>query len=92
MGAVTMLAAAPGAVRSGAGAGAGPEIRRLGLTEHGAALSAMRAFTAARGAGTADQIWLTEHYPVYTLGLAHKREHVLDARGIPVVATDRGGR
>lgn len=52
----------------------------------------MRAFTAARGATTPDQIWLCEHAPVYTLGQAGKPEHVLNAGAIPVVACDRGGQ
>jgi lipoyl(octanoyl) transferase len=52
----------------------------------------MRAFTATRHADTADEIWLCEHAPVYTLGLAGKREHILNAGTIPVVHTDRGGQ
>jgi lipoyl(octanoyl) transferase len=52
----------------------------------------MRAFTAARQADTADEIWLCEHAPVYTLGLAGKSEHIINARTIPVVRTDRGGQ
>ncbi|HEX4326317.1 MAG TPA: lipoyl(octanoyl) transferase LipB [Burkholderiales bacterium] len=67
-------------------------VRRLGLTEHAAAFAAMRQFTAARDANSPDEIWLTEHAPVYTLGLAGKPEHVLDPGHIPVVAIDRGGQ
>lgn len=52
----------------------------------------MRAFTEARGADTEDELWLVEHDPVYTQGLAGKAEHVLDAHGIPIVATNRGGQ
>ena len=52
----------------------------------------MQAFTAARGAGTPDEIWLTEHPPVYTLGLAGRREHLLRDNGIPTVKVDRGGQ
>lgn len=55
-------------------------------------LAAMRAFTVSRTPDTADEIWLVEHAPVYTLGLAGRREHILDARDIPVVATERGGQ
>jgi lipoyl(octanoyl) transferase len=73
-------------------AAAGMVAKRLGLTTHAEALAAMRAFTAARDADTPDEIWLTEHHPVYTLGLAGKSEHVLNPRGVPVVATDRGGQ
>jgi len=52
----------------------------------------MQAFTAARDSDTADEIWLTEHDPVYTLGLAGRREHLLRDNGIPVLALDRGGQ
>jgi len=54
--------------------------------------AAMRAFTAARSAGTEDELWLVEHDPVFTQGLAGRDEHVLDAGTIPVVRTDRGGQ
>ncbi|GAC1356233.1 MAG: lipoyl(octanoyl) transferase LipB [Variovorax sp.] len=53
---------------------------------------AMQEFTAARGASTADEVWLCEHDPVFTLGVAGKPEHVLDAGAIPVLRTDRGGQ
>ena len=52
----------------------------------------MQAFTAARNAETPDEIWLTEHAPVYTLGLAGRREHLLRDNGIPVIKVDRGGQ
>ena len=67
-------------------------VKDLGVTDYSDTLAAMRAFTAARNATTADEIWLTEHPPVYTLGLAGKAEHVLNPRGIPVVQSDRGGQ
>ena len=67
-------------------------IKHLGLTEHAATFAAMRGFTATRDVSTPDEIWLTEHPPVYTLGLAGKPGHVLNPRGIPVVAIDRGGQ
>tara|TARA_A100000171_G_C2133433_1_gene148288 strand:- start:1731 stop:2393 length:663 start_codon:yes stop_codon:yes gene_type:complete len=53
---------------------------------------AMRAFTEARNNETVDEIWLVEHEPVYTLGLAGKMEHVLNSGAIPIVKTDRGGQ
>ena len=53
---------------------------------------AMREFTACRDESTADQLWLCEHEPVFTHGVAGKPAHVLDAGGIPVVQTDRGGQ
>jgi lipoyl(octanoyl) transferase len=52
----------------------------------------MQAFTAARTPDTPDEIWLTEHSPVYTLGLAGRREHLLRDNGIPAVKVDRGGQ
>lgn len=52
----------------------------------------MQAFTAARGEETEDEIWLCEHPPVFTQGLAGKPEHLLRDIGIPVVKIDRGGQ
>ena len=54
--------------------------------------AAMRAFTAARGAATEDELWLVEHDPVYTQGIAGRDAHVLTAGSIPVVRSDRGGQ
>lgn len=66
--------------------------RRLGLTDYVATWRAMQAFTAARTPDTPDEIWLTEHEPIYTLGLAGRREHLLCDNGIPVLKVDRGGQ
>ncbi len=52
----------------------------------------MRDFTVQRAADTADEIWLVEHPPVFTLGLNGKKEHLLSPGAIPVVETDRGGQ
>ncbi len=52
----------------------------------------MREFTERRGEATPDEIWLCEHAPVYTQGVAGRAGHVLDPRGIPVVQTNRGGQ
>ena len=67
-------------------------VRRLGRVAHDRADEAMRAFTAGREAGTEDELWLCEHPPVFTQGIAGRAEHVLDPGPIPVVATDRGGQ
>jgi lipoyl(octanoyl) transferase len=67
-------------------------LRRLGTVDYAPTAAAMRAFTEARTAGTPDELWLCEHPPVYTQGLAGKPEHVIDAHGIPVVQTNRGGQ
>jgi lipoyl(octanoyl) transferase len=68
------------------------EVTELGLTDYETTWRAMQAFTAARDASTADCIWLTEHAPVYTLGLAGRREHLLRDNGIPALKVDRGGQ
>lgn len=52
----------------------------------------MQAFTQDRGTATEDELWLVEHEPVFTQGLAGKPEHVLNAGSIPVVQTNRGGQ
>jgi lipoyl(octanoyl) transferase len=67
-------------------------IRALGRTEYEPTWRAMQAFTAARAADAPDEIWLTEHPPVYTLGLAGRREHLLRDSGIPAIKVDRGGQ
>lgn len=67
-------------------------VRDLGLTSYEPTWRAMQAFTLARDASTADEIWITEHLPVYTLGLAGRLEHVRAVGAIPVVKTDRGGQ
>jgi lipoyl(octanoyl) transferase len=54
--------------------------------------AAMRRFTAERGDDAEDELWLVEHEPVYTLGLAGREAHVLDAQGVPRVRTARGGQ
>ena len=66
--------------------------RRLGRTDYVATWRAMLAFTAARTSLAADEIWLTEHDSIYTLGVAGRREHVLRDNGVPVLKVDRGGQ
>ncbi len=75
---------------------AAPKVRTLGRTEYAATWQAMQAYTAQRGAdsaNSADELWLTEHPPVYTVGIAGRAEHLprID-NGIPVVRSDRGGQ
>lgn len=68
-------------------------VRNLGTdTFYGDVLREMRAFTDARSATTVDELWLTEHRPVFTQGQAGKAEYVLAAGDIPVVQSDRGGQ
>lgn len=67
-------------------------IRHLGLVDYEATLAAMVDFTDRRTPDSPDEIWLLEHAPVFTLGLAGDRSHVLAAGEIPVVQVDRGGQ
>src|SRR5690606_25914558 len=66
-------------------------IVQRGCEPYAQSFAAMRAFTDARTADSADELWLVEHPPVFTLGLGADRSHVLDPHGVPVVQTDRGG-
>lgn len=68
-------------------------VKRLGSTEYEVTWHAMRAFTAGRRPETADEIWLTQHPSVYTLGVAGRAAHLPRKHSeIPVVRTDRGGQ
>lgn len=68
-------------------------IKRLGCTDYAPTWQAMRDFTLQRGAAAPDELWLTQHPAVYTLGVAARAQHLprFD-NGIPVVKTDRGGQ
>jgi lipoyl(octanoyl) transferase len=68
-----------------------PDLVHRGREPYQASFDAMRAYTDARTAATPDQLWIVEHPPVYTLGLAADPSHVLNPHGIPVIQTDRGG-
>jgi len=67
-------------------------VRRLGLVDYEPTWRAMQRFTDSRSQETADEIWLLEHPPVFTLGLNASREHLLAPGDIPVVQIDRGGQ
>ncbi len=70
-----------------------PLLRKpLGRVEYEPTWHAMQAFTRARNDDTPDELWLVEHPPVFTLGLAGKPEHLLRETGIPLVKIDRGGQ
>ena len=64
----------------------------LGRVPYQQTFDAMRDFTAARGPETQDRLWICEHPPVFTQGVAGRAEHVLDPGDIPVVASNRGGQ
>ena len=67
-------------------------VRDLGRRAYEPVWRAMQAFTDARGDDTADELWLVEHDPVFTLGQAGRPEHVLAPGDIPVLHVDRGGQ
>lgn len=67
-------------------------IRELGRVDYQKTYQAMRELTAARVASSPDEIWLLEHYPVYTLGTHADAGHVLAPGDTPVISTDRGGQ
>jgi lipoyl(octanoyl) transferase len=72
------------------------ELRQLGLVDYRPTYAAMQEFTSQRGLQPSqnmrDQLWICEHPPVYTQGLAGKPEHIFNPADIPVVQTNRGGQ
>ena len=71
---------------------AAPVATVRGRVDYRATYDAMRAFAAERTPDTPDELWLCEHPPVFTQGLAGKADHLLNPGAIPVVQTDRGGQ
>ena len=69
-----------------------PIIRDLGRVDYESTWRRMQQFTDTRTALTADELWFLEHPPVFTLGMAGRREHLLAPGDIPIVHTDRGGQ
>ena len=69
-----------------------PLVRNLGRAAYLPTWQAMQRFTDERGPDTADEIWVVEHDPVFTLGMNGDPAHVLAAGDIPVVKVDRGGQ
>ncbi len=67
-------------------------LRKPGLLAYEQSYRAMSDYTSQRNAQSEDEIWCLQHPPVYTLGLAGKKEHVLHQGDIPLVASDRGGQ
>lgn len=67
-------------------------VRSLGTQPYGEVWQAMREFTDTRDETTPDELWVVEHSPVFTLGQAGKREHILRESDIPIVKSDRGGQ
>ncbi len=67
-------------------------IRKLGIKDYKSVWNIMSGHTLCRIRNSQDELWVTEHPPVYTLGKAGKAEHILDAEKIPIVKSDRGGQ
>lgn len=67
-------------------------IRDLGVTDYETTWRAMQLFSATRDADSADELWLTQHEAVYTLGLNRKNVRLPSRQDLPVVLTDRGGK
>lgn len=68
------------------------QIRQLGRVDYLPTYEAMQAFTTTRTPETPDELWLCEHPPVFTQGLAGQANHLLAPGDIPVVQTNRGGQ
>jgi len=67
-------------------------VRSLGQVGYLSTYQAMQQMTENRTAETIDEVWVLEHFSVYTLGMAGKREHLLNPGDIPVHFTNRGGQ
>src|SRR5574343_296332 len=67
-------------------------LRQLGRVDYAPTYTAMQAYTQHRDANSSDELWVCEHPPVFTQGLAGKADHLLTPGDIPVVATNRGGQ
>ena len=68
------------------------EVLNLGISDYRETWGAMKDFTDRRNAQSRDQLWITEHAPVFTQGLNGRAENVLDAGDIPLLQIDRGGQ
>ncbi|MEY4978957.1 MAG: lipoyl(octanoyl) transferase LipB [Pseudomonadota bacterium] len=68
------------------------QIQHLGLVDYAATYEAMQTFTATRTADTVDALWVCQHPPVFTQGLAGRDSHLLAPGDIPIVKTNRGGQ
>jgi lipoyl(octanoyl) transferase len=69
-----------------------PVVRRLGMVDYEPTWRRMHSLAETRGPDQADEIWLLQHPPVFTLGLNGSRAHLLAPGDIPVVQVDRGGQ
>jgi len=69
-----------------------PIVRRLGLVDYEPTWRKMQIFTDDRTADTADEIWILQHPPIFTLGMNGDRAHLLAPGDIPIIDIDRGGQ
>ncbi len=69
-----------------------PIVKVLGVVPYTPTYEAMRRFTEARGPATPDELWVLEHPPVYTVGVAGRKEHFPSRTEIPIERIDRGGQ
>ncbi len=67
-------------------------ILHRGIQQYELIWEEMKHFTASRTTETTDQVWMLQHFPVYTQGQAGKVEHILNPGKIPIVQSDRGGQ
>jgi lipoyl(octanoyl) transferase len=67
-------------------------LRALGRVDYAPTFAAMQAFTEARTPETPDELWVCEHPPVFTQGIAGRDDHLLAPGNIPVIKTNRGGQ
>ncbi|KTD53163.1 Legionella secretion system protein X [Legionella santicrucis] len=68
------------------------KIRQLGIQNYDDVWLQMKDFTQSRQITTEDELWLLEHFSVYTQGQAGKPEHILNPTNIPIIQSDRGGQ
>jgi len=68
------------------------QVRQFGVVDYEPVWRAMQEFTDARNESTADELWVLQHQPVFTLGQAGREEHLLAPGDIPVLNVDRGGQ
>ena len=67
------------------------QARAFNIVSYKAVWQAMRLFTDSRTVGTKDEVWVLEHFPIFTIGHSRDRKHLHDSMGAVVIKTDRGG-
>jgi len=67
------------------------KLRKLGLQDYHKTWASMQNVILSKGQGDPDELWLLEHFPVYTLGFGASENNLLFKNDIPVIRSDRGG-